>query len=110
MATEFVHGAARQYSSSRSRPLITPRGCPVRRAASWSRSRMGGAQFARRHAELAAEGAVKGGEVGNPQPNAISVTSLANLPLSSVALNRRIKAEAIPCERCKASACMAFSS
>jgi hypothetical protein len=25
-----------------------------------------------------------------------------------VALNRRIKAEAIPCERCKASACTAF--
>jgi hypothetical protein len=31
----------------------------VRRAASWPPSRVGDAQFARRHAELAAEGAVK---------------------------------------------------
>jgi hypothetical protein len=38
----------------------------LRRAASWPPSRVGGAQFARRHAKLAAEGAVKGGQVGKP--------------------------------------------
>jgi hypothetical protein len=62
IATEFVHGGrptANTRPASHAPDHTAAFSGVVRRAASWSSSRVGGAQFARRHAELAAEGAVK---------------------------------------------------
>jgi hypothetical protein len=62
-----ANGQANTRPASHATPDHTaPFSGVVRRAASWSPSRVGGAQFARRHAELAAEGAVEGGQVGKP--------------------------------------------
>jgi len=44
---------------------INPAQAQPPRAVSWSPSRVGGAQFARCHAELAGERAVRGGQVGS---------------------------------------------